>query len=153
MIEALKAAQSEQINYCDEAQGGRLNAERVQTPQHESNKKTETQDQNRRLKAEHDEMQQKVLDFELQLEKSALNNKIDLQKKDDEIYELKMMLKHKDNELRTLSSNYDRTREDFTYRLQESLDRLHDRLTMEKHHDIQGINERNEVLIKQLVDF
>jgi hypothetical protein len=63
------------------------------------------------------------------------------------------MLKHKDNELRTLSSNYDRTREDFTYRLQESLDRLHDRLTMEKHHDIQGINERNEVLIKQLVDF
>ena len=44
MIEALKAAQSEQINYCDEAQGGRLTAERVQTPQHESNKKNETQD-------------------------------------------------------------------------------------------------------------
>jgi len=51
-----------------------------------------------------------------------------------------MLLKHKDNELRTLSSNYDRTREDFTYRLEESLDKLHDRLTLEKHQDMQGIN-------------
>jgi len=76
-----------------------------------------------------------------------------MQKKDDEIYEAKMLLKHKDNELRTMASNYDRAREDFTFRLQESLDRLHDRLTMEKQQEMQITNQRNEVLIKQLVDF
>jgi hypothetical protein len=74
-----------------------------------------------------------MLESELQLERASLDFKISIQKKDDEVYELKMLLKHKDNELRTLSSNYDRTREDFTYRLQESLDKLHDRLTLEKH--------------------
>lgn len=129
------------------AQGGNVISEVVQPP------KIAQEQTNRRLKAEHEQLQQKVLDLELQIERNALDNKIAVQKKDDEIYESKLLLKHKENELRTMQSNFDRAREDFTFRLQESLDKLHDRLAMEKHQDIQGINQRNEVLIKQLVDF
>lgn len=64
-----------------------------------------------------------------------------------------MVLKHKENELKTHTSNFERTSLDFAFRLQEALDKQHDKLTLEKHQEIQGINQRNEVLIKQLVDF
>lgn len=64
-----------------------------------------------------------------------------------------MHLKHKENELRTMSSTVERMREDYAYNLQEALDKQHDRLTADRTSDIQNINARNEVLIRQLVDF
>ena len=63
-----------------------------------------------------------------------------------------MLLKHKENELKQTMATSDRFREDFMYRLQESLDKQQDRYIMEKQQDIEGINQRNEALIKQLVE-
>ena len=71
-----------------------------------------------------------------------------MQLREGELYEAKMLLKHKENELRTLGSTLDRAREDFSFKLEEALDKQHDRLIVDKQHEIQNINYRNEVLIK-----
>lgn len=47
-----------------------------------------------------------------------------------------MLLKHKENELKNALSNLERVREDITFRLQESLEKQHERLITEKQQDI-----------------
>ena len=81
-------------------------------------------------------MHQRILDYEILIEKNALNFKIQLQRREDELVESKMHLKHKDNELRTIGSTLDRLREDNAYKLQEALDKQYDRMTLDRQHDI-----------------
>ena len=103
-------------------------------------------------KEEVNELQEKVLELELKAEKVALDHKIKLQEKDDEISESRLNLKHKESDLRNANSQIERLNEDLQNRIQEALDRQSDRLGNEKQNDLDAMNRRNEQLIKQLVD-
>ena len=97
-------------------------------------------------------LEEKVLELELKAEKVALDHKIALQQKNDELGEERLKLKHKESDLRQSNAQIERLNEDIQNRIQEALDRQSERLGNEKQADIDSMNRRNEQLIKQLVD-
>ena len=83
-------------------------------------------------KEEVNRLEEKVLGLELKAEKVALDHKIKIQEKDDEISEERLKCKHKESDLRQAKSQIERMNEDIQARIQEALDRQSDRLANEK---------------------
>ena len=63
-------------------------------------------------KDEVDKLQEQVLELELRAEKVALDHKINVQAKDDEISEEKLRYRHKESDLRQAMSQIERLNED-----------------------------------------
>ena len=97
------------------------------------------------------DLQDRVLELELKADKAALDFKIQLQQKDDEISEERLKNKHKDSNLRVAQQKIDRLNEDIQNWINEALDKQSDRLAKEKQSDLDALNRRNEQLIAQLV--
>ena len=64
-----------------------------------------------------------MLGLELKAEKVALDHKIKIQEKDDEIGEERLKCKHKESDLRQAKSQIERLNEDIQSKIQEALDR------------------------------
>ena len=79
-----------------------------------------------------EEQKEQILRLELKIEKITLDNKIQIQEKEDVITEERMNVRHKESELRAAKSALERTREDIGFRVQEAVDRAQDRLSAEK---------------------
>ena len=112
----------------------------------------ETIDELNSRKEEVNGLQERVLELELKAEKVALDHKIKLQQKDDDISEERLRYKHKESDLRQSKAHIERLNEDLQEKIQESLDRQSERLGNEKQIDMDAMNRRNEQLIKQLVE-
>ena len=89
-----------------------------------------------------------MLELELRAEKTALDHKLIVQQKEDEIGEERMKVRHKESDLRQSNAQIERLNEDIQSRIQEALDRQSDRLAQEKQSDLDAMNKRNEQLIK-----
>ena len=64
-----------------------------------------------------EEQKEQILRLELKIEKIILDNKIQIQEKDDVITEERMNVRHKESELRGAKSALERTREDIGFRV------------------------------------
>ena len=98
------------------------------------------------------DLQEKVLELELKAEKVALDTKIIIQQKEDEVGEERLKFRHKDADLRQANATIERLNEDLQSKIQEALDRQSERLATEKQNDLDSMNRRNEELIKSLVE-
>lgn len=147
MIEALQATADENM---------RQSCQRAETPETSGKKASkdwqELTDELNKKKEECNKLQEQLLEAELKADKVALEHKIQLQSKEDEVSEEKLKLRHKEAELRQAQALNERINEDMQAKIQEALDRQSDRLAKEKQQDLDSMNKRNEELIKQLVE-
>ena len=96
------------------------------------------------------ELQNTISTHELEVEKLNSNFKNQLNKANDEIDELKLGLKHLQNEKLQLQHDMLRQNNDFQMRCYDLLDKQVTKLSEQKSAELESINRRNEILIQQM---